>query len=224
MSDHEYRLIEQRLRRGYDFGNESFPIQVGNGRKSKVRKMIDRRSLLLAAPAVFLATMSARPASADVGNPAGLDVYAAVQGLPGVSEGHGRGTLYVLYTPWCAEVPSFYQDTRAFLNDIAFKWIPFSGSQPEGLVGTEELLSSGTPRDIPRTFQVISPQRPAQTSFPLAQAQDARVASVIRLIVRDTGRGMATPTLVYRLEADRVRIHRGGLTTKGLRELSSYIA
>jgi hypothetical protein len=185
--------------------------------------MIDRRSLLMGVPAAFFATM-VRPAFADIGTSAGLDVIKAVQALPGVVEGHGRGTLYILYAPWCVEVPALYETTRGFLDQMAFKWIPFSGNQPEGKVGIERLLSGGSPADIPRSFQMIVPGKKVNQSFASADAQDARVLSAIRLIERDTGRGMATPTLVYRMDGDRVRIHPGGVTANGLRELSNYIA
>jgi hypothetical protein len=185
--------------------------------------MFGRRSLLMGVPAAFFATM-VRPALADVGTSAGLDVFKAVQPLPGVIEGNGRGTLYILYAPWCVEMPSFYDDTRGFLNKMAFKWIPFSGNQPEGKLGIEVLLSGGSPADIPKSFQKIVPGKAINQSFLSANAQDARVSAAIRLIERDTGRGMGTPTLVYRMDGDRVRIHPGGLTTKGLQELSNYIA
>lgn len=185
--------------------------------------MIDRRRLLKGIPAAIFATV-ASSAHAEVGLSAGLDVLSAVQSLPGVTEGHGRGTLYILYAPWCSAVPGLYENTRGFLNEISFKWIPFSGGQPEGRTGVEALLSKGTTADIPRTFQTIVHGYTVKQSTPLSDAQDARMSEVARLIVRDTGRSMATPTLVYRLQGDRVRIHPGGLSHKGLLELSSYIA
>ncbi len=184
--------------------------------------MLARRSILLGVPA-FLATFAGR-AYADIGTSAGLDVYTTVESLPGVVEGHGRGTLHILYAPWCVAVPGLYQATRGFLNEMAFKWIPFSGNQPEGKVGIELLLSGGRPSDVPRSFQQITPGKQVNQSFATADQQDARVAAAVALIQRDTGRGMSTPTLVYRMDGNRVRIHSGGLSGNGLRELATYIA
>lgn len=149
-----------------------------------------------------------RPAFAEPGISAAPDLFAAFTGLRGVSEGSGRGTMHVLYAPWCPISPELYRDTRAFTGRLRINWIPFSGGQPEGKVGTEFLLRSGSPSDIPNSFTTIRPLQPI-ASTPLADAQDAALDAVMPFYYRDAGGSLMTPTVLYRMAGDRIRIVKG---------------
>jgi thioredoxin-related protein len=46
---------------------------------------------------------------------------------------------------------------------------------------------------------------------PLSDAQDEAIERMTHLIIRDTGRGMVTPTIIYSMGTDRVRVVPGGI-------------
>lgn len=147
-------------------------------------------------------------AFAEPGISAAPDLFAAVSGLRGVSEGAGRGMMHILYAPWCSVSPQLYRDTRPFAGRLRINWIPFSGGQPEGKVGTEFLLRSGSPSDIPNSFTAIRPLRPI-ASTPIADAQDSALDAIMPLYYRDAGGSLSTPTIFYRMAGDRIRVVKG---------------
>jgi len=174
---------------------------------------ITRRGLIAAAAASLAVTGEARA----LGLPAGPDLERAMTSLAGIGEGHGPGTLHVLFAPWCHVSPDLYRASRGVLGHLTIRWIPFSGGQPEGKEATEILLRNMEPSLVPAAF---SPLRPSAVRLPtpLCDAQDATVArSIEPLVIRDTGRALATPTMVYRFRDGRVRVVPGGVTAEQLR-------
>lgn len=168
-----------------------------------------RRHFIIGTAALAAGLAAAREASAEPGLSAAPDLYSAVTGLRGVSEGAGQGTMHILYAPWCPRSPELYQNTRAFLGRLRVNWIPFSGGQPEGKTGTEFLLRSGQPSDVPRSFSTLRPLQPIAAT-PLADAQDAALsASVLPLYYRDAGGSLYTPTIFYSMPGDRIRVVKG---------------
>jgi hypothetical protein len=166
---------------------------------------------------------SLRSALAEPGISAAPDLLAAVSGLRGVSEGSGRGTMHILYAPWCPVSPELYRDTREFIGRMRLKWIPFSGGQPEGRVGTEFLLRSGSPSDIPNSFTTIRRLQPIDDT-PLADAQDAALSTVMPLYYRDAGGSLSTPTIFYRMAGDRVRVVKGAPGRHHIEQIALVIA
>jgi hypothetical protein len=184
--------------------------------------MFKRRSLIFGAPAAIFATqVYAR--TPDVGRSAGPDVLSAVNSLPGVSEGHGRGTLTILFAPWCHVSPTLYGVTRGFLNDLTLRWVPFSGGQPEGRIGTERILASGSAGSLARNFIPAGSQADVSIPTPLSDAQDERMRQVERVLVTETGRPLSTPTLVYMRSDERYRVILGGVDAVDLRNIADVI-
>ncbi|MCS4089803.1 hypothetical protein [Rhizobium sp. BK176] len=170
---------------------------------------MQRRHFLFGTAALAAGLATAREATAEPGISAAPDLYAAVTGLRGVSEGSGRGTMHILYAPWCPRSPELYRDTRAFLGRLRVNWIPFAGGQPEGRTGTEFLLRSGQPSDIPNSFTTLRPLMPI-ASTPLSDAQDAALqATVLPRYYRDAGGSLYTPTIFYSMAGDRIRVVKG---------------
>lgn len=171
---------------------------------------MDRREFL-----AVLAAAAAAPASAFAaalpGIPASPQLLDAFRSVRGIEEGSGAGTLHILFAPWCHVSPMMYRYSRAYLSQIRLRWIPFSGGQPEGSEGTERLLASGTASAVQQSFVPLQPLA-VQPATPLADAQDAAVAARIEpLVLRDSGRGIVTPTLAYGIGDGRARLVRGGL-------------
>jgi hypothetical protein len=181
-----------------------------------------RRDLIIGTAAVAVLGTT-RLASAEPGISAAPDLFAAITGLRGISEGSGRGTLHILYAPWCTMTPTLYEHTRAYLSRLRLNWIPFSGGQPEGRAGTELLLRSGSAADIPRFFTHVN-RTPAIGLAPLADAQDAALGAIMPLYYRDAGGGLSTPTLFYRLAGDRIRIVKGAPQPFHLEQIAAVAA
>jgi hypothetical protein len=170
---------------------------------------MQRRHFILGSAVLAAGLATVREASAEPGISAAPDLYAAVAGLRGVSEGSGQGTMHILYAPWCPRSPELYRDTRAFLGRLRVNWIPFSGGQPEGKTGTEFLLRSGQPSDIPNSFTTLRPLQPI-TATPLADAQDTALNNaVMPLYYRDAGGSLYTPTIFYSMAGNRIRVVKG---------------
>ncbi|MBY3151015.1 hypothetical protein HFO56_01035 [Rhizobium laguerreae] len=170
---------------------------------------MQRRHFIIGSAALAAAFACIGEASAEPGISAAPDLLSAVMGLRGVSEGAGRGTMHILYAPWCPRSPELYNDTRAFLGRLRVNWIPFSGGQLEGKTGTELLLRSGSPSDIPNSFTMLRPLKPI-ASTPLADAQDAALnGAVMPLYYRDAGGSLYTPTVFYSMPGDRIRVVKG---------------
>jgi hypothetical protein len=185
--------------------------------------MMKRRSLIFGAPAAIFAT-KAIGQTRDVGRSVGPELLAAVNSLPGVMEGNGSGTLTVLFAPWCHVTPTLYGVTRGFLSEISVRWVPFSGGQPEGRIGTERILSGGSAGLLARNFIPAGSQAEVSMPTPLSDAQDQRMKQVERVIVRETGRSLATPTLVYMRMDERYRAILGGVDAVDLRNIADVIA
>lgn len=178
-----------------------------------------RRDFILAAAAAI----TPLPALAAPGVGASQALEAAFWKAHGIQEGSGRGNLHVLFAPWCHVSAELWNASRAFTDTLSFRWIPFSGGQPEGLAGTEALLASPFPSSIPAAFTTIrAGSTPGAT--PLADAQDRVVASYIEpAVIRDSGAGLVSPTLVYRLRDGRVRVVRGGIGAVHLQEIAEAV-
>ena len=182
-----------------------------------------RRSLIFGVPTAIFATQ-AFGQMRDVGRSVGPELLAAVNSLPGVVEGSGKGTLTILFAPWCHVSPTLYGVTRGFLSEISLRWVPFSGGQPEGRIGTERILAGGSAGLLARNFIPAGTQPQVSTPTPLSDAQDQRMVQVERAIVRDTGRSLATPTLLYKRFDDRYRAILGGVDAIDLRNIAEVIA
>lgn len=186
---------------------------------------MDRRRFVIGMTALAAASgfSSVRDAAAEPGISAAPDLLAAVAGLRGVAEGSGRGTMHVLYAPWCPVSPELYRDTRAFTPRMRINWIPFSGGQPEGRIGTEFLLRSGSPSDIPNSFTTLRRLQPIEAT-PLADAQDAALAAIMPLYYRDAGGALSTPTVFYRMAGDRVRVVKGAPQPQHIEQIALVAA
>jgi hypothetical protein len=182
--------------------------------------MLKRRSLVFGAPvAIFATQVMAR----DVGRSVGPALLGALAALQSVREGNGRGTINILFAPWCHVSPTLWGVTRGFLNEVSLNWIPFSGGQPEGKLGTEQLLQAGTPSALSSSFLSPGSVPSFSSPTPLSDAQDARMRSVERVIVSETGQPLTTPTLVYRRFDDRHRAILGGINAHDLRDIISVV-
>lgn len=184
--------------------------------------MLKRRSLILGAPAAIFAT-EVYGQSRDVGRSVGPALMSAVNSLPCVSEGHGRGTLTILFAPWCHVSPTLYGVTRGFLTEIGLRWVPFSGGHPEGRIGTERILASGSASALGRNFIPAGSQPTISQPTPLSDAQDQRMQQVERVVVSETGQPMSTPTLVYMRFDGRYRAILGGVDANDLRSIADVI-
>jgi len=179
---------------------------------------MDRRSFIAGAAAAAAFPLSAY---ASPGIPASPDLVGAFRAVPGVSEGNGPGTLHVLFAPWCHVSPTLYRQSRPFLRKLTIRWIPFSGGQPEGSEAVERLLSNPFPSSVASAFTPLQPLgvRPAT---PKADAQDASVHSRIEpRLVRDTGRGLVTPTLAYLTKGGMARVIPGGIGPEELEAIAA---
>ena len=168
---------------------------------------MDRRAFLTGL-ASLSAAFYARAAAAEPGISASPEFFQAFTGLRGVSEGAGRGTMHVLFAPWCPLTPQLYSATRPFVGRMRINWIPFAGGQPEGRYGTEYLLRSGSPADVPSSFTRIKQVMPINVT-PMSDAQDNALGSIMPLYYRDVGGSLATPTVFYRMQGDRIRVLKG---------------
>lgn len=158
-----------------------------------------------------------------VGLPGAPDVIQMAASMRGAVEGSGGGIVYVLFTPWCHVSPEIWKATRKSLGTARIKWIPFSGGQPEGREPVERFLQSPSPSAVPRIFtklQSIAIVPPT----PLSDSQDMAISGLAGLIARDTGRGLVTPTIIYALPGDRIRIVPGGISADQFLEIARAAA
>lgn len=182
---------------------------------------MDRRAFISGAAA---ATAFPAHAVVEAGIPASPDLVTAFRSVPGITEGSGPGTLHILFAPWCHVSPALYSRSRGHLRQLTFRWIPFSGGQPEGSEATERLLSSPFPSSLASVFTPLKPLGVKPTT-PKADAQDAAVYSRIEpLVVRDAGGGLVTPTLAYLTRGGRARLIRGGVGPDDLDYIASAAA
>lgn len=175
------------------------------------RTFLQSAALSLAVPSVAM--------SAPVGIPAAPDLLAAAAGMRGVTEGAGRGTIHVMFTPWCPVSPQLWKASRSSPGLARIHWIPFSGGQPEGREAVDRFLRDPSPRAIPQIFVKLQPLAFLPPT-PLSDAQDMALSRVAQLVIRDTGRGMVTPTIVYSIGADRVRVVPGGISEEQFLEIA----
>ena len=173
----------------------------------------------------FLATAAAMAVAPGafaypVGLPGAPDVLQQASRMTGVTEGTGPGTIFILFTPWCHVFPDVYAATRGVLTKATLRWIPYSGGQPEGRKAVETVLGNPTPEALSHIYTPISHGVP-QTPTPLSDRQDAAMVRVASLIIRDTGHSLATPTFVYSLGSERIRIVPGGLDAGQLMEIAA---
>lgn len=159
----------------------------------EVNDSMDRRRFLFAAVGILF---GGRANAFQVGLSASPLLMDKVLPLSCVREGSGNRTLYIAFTPWCHLSPYVYEVTRPYIDRIQIAWIPFSGGQPEGRQGTEFLLRSGAPSDVPACFE--PPGTPARyEATPLADHQDALFDQVQKEYVRNFARYPGSPTLFY---------------------------
>lgn len=181
--------------------------------------MITRRATmagLLASP------FTGRRASA-LGLSGGPDAYVAMAGVSALTEGNGGGVVNILFTPWCSAIPELFAASRKVLQTLTLRWIPYSGGLPEGREATEILLRNPDPLLIPASFVVIGRAAGREQPTPLCDHQDHLVSRMIEpLIVRDTGGAMKVPTLVYRMNDERVRIIPGALREEEFDMLADF--
>lgn len=179
--------------------------------------MFTRRAIV----AGVLAVPFAAPRSHAVGLPAGPDVYGVLDGAAALVEGKGAGVVNIMFTPWCSAVPEMFAGTRAVLEAVRIRWIPYSGGMPEGKEATEILLRNPDPSLIPASF-VAMHRADTRQATPLCDKQDAYVARAIEpIIVRDAGGSMKIPTLVYRIGGDRVRLVGGTITKDDIARIAA---
>jgi len=178
---------------------------------------LTRRTLIAAATA--LAAIPGRALA--LGLPAGPDVVDAFASMPAIREGRGPGTLHILFASWCPVSPMLYRETRGILDRLTLRWIPMSGGQPEGKESAEILLRNMDPALVPSAFLPLQPLG-ASMATPLCDRQDAMVASLLEpLLIRDTSRPLATPTLAYRLTDGRARVIPAGVSLDQLRQIAA---
>lgn len=155
-----------------------------------------------------------------VGLPAGPDVVQAFASVPGIKEGRGRGTLHILFAPWCPVSPILHRESRGILDRLTLRWIPMSGGQPEGKEPAEVLLRNMEPALIPSSFVPVRPLGKAMET-PLCDAQDALVSRVIvPVLIRDISRSLATPTLAYMFRDGRARVIPAGVSLAQLHQIA----
>jgi hypothetical protein len=170
--------------------------------------MITRRDMIAG---MLLTPFVVSPAVA-IGLPAGPEAYRSLDGLTGLMEGSGAGIAHILFTPWCSAVPGMFVASRSILSSLRLRWIPYSGSQPEGREASEILLRNGDPSLIPAAY-VAMHQADTRQPTPLCDKQDAYMAKVVEpIIIRDVGGAIKIPTVIYRTPDGRVRILGGDVS------------
>lgn len=171
---------------------------------------MDRRTFILAGLLLPVSSNS----FASIGISASPALRSAFNNVYGITEGRGP-TLHILFTPWCYISPEFYGISRPYLDRMSLNWIPYSGGQPEGRISLEQLLRRPGASSIPAVFSKIK-HGSVSSPTPLADQQDQSVDQVIRpVLLRDTGLGIVSPTMLYSI-GDRVRVIRGGIRSPEL--------
>jgi hypothetical protein len=176
----------------------------------KRRTFIAGGAALLAAPSVN---------AAPVGLPAAPDLLAMAASMRGTVEGDGSGMVHILFTPWCHVSPQIWKASRAILGTTRIHWIPFSGGQPEGREAVDRFFRDPSPHAVQQVFVRLQPMAHIAPT-PLSDAQDEAIGRITSLIIRDTGRGMVTPTIIYSIGADRVRVVPGGIDERQFLEIA----
>lgn len=177
-----------------------------------------RRSFITGA----IASLVAGPASAaPVGLAAAPDLLGAVRSLQGATEG-GGATIHVLFTPWCHVSPEIWRNTRG-LRGVAIRWLPFSGGQPEGREAVDRFLQNPSASAVPRIFTRLQPIAVVPPT-PLSDRQDAVIERLAPIVIRDTGTNLVTPTIVYTMGPDRVRVVPGGISAADFVEIARHAA
>jgi hypothetical protein len=176
-----------------------------------------RRSFIAGAAA---SVMAGRASAAPVGLPAAPDLLGAVRSLQGATEGSGRATIHVMFTPWCHVSPEIWKNTRS-LPGVAIRWLPFSGGQPEGREAVDRFLQNPSASAVPRIFTRLQPVAMIPPT-PLSDMQDDRIERLAPIVIRDTGRNLVTPTIVYTLGPVRVRVVPGGISAADFMEIARF--
>lgn len=174
-----------------------------------------RRTFVAGAAAALAA---GRASAAPVGLPAAPDLLGAVRSLQGATEGGGRATIHVMFTPWCHVSPEIWKNTRG-LRGVAIRWLPFSGGQPEGREAVDRFLQNPSASAVPRIFTRLQPIAIVPPT-PLSDRQDAAIDRLAPIVIRDTGMNLVTPTIVYTLGPDRVRVVPGGISAADFLEIA----
>jgi hypothetical protein len=178
-----------------------------------------RRTLIFGGATALL---SSPVIAAPVGLPASPDLLSAVASMRGVYEGGGAGTVHVLFTPWCPISPRIWKASRAILGISRLHWIPFSGGQPEGREAVDRFFRDPSSHAVQQIFVRLQPMSHVSPT-PLSDAQDQAMDRVASLIIRDTGRGLVTPTIVYQLASERVRVVPGGIDEAQFLEIAAVV-
>ncbi|MNU37021.1 hypothetical protein D3C71_256430 [compost metagenome] len=168
-----------------------------------------KRRTFIAGGAALLAAPSAANA-APVGLPAAPDLLAMAASMRGTVEGTGGGMVHILFTPWCHVSPRIWKATRGILGATRIHWIPFSGGQPEGREAVDRFFRDPSPHAVQQIFVRLQPVAHIVPT-PLSDSQDEAIDRIASLLIRDTGRGMVTPTIIYAMGGDRVRVVPGGI-------------
>lgn len=179
--------------------------------------MISRRTFFVGCAACFVASDAF---ARDVGLSVSPGLQQAALQLSGLDEGQGKGTLFILYAPWCHAVPDFYKETRPFLDRMKLRWLPFSGGQIEGKIATEKLLSTRDPAQIPLNFPIIGNEISTGVPTPLSDEQDEKIKVFEKALIMETSHQIYIPTMLYKRADDRYRIIRGSINADDL----AYIA
>jgi len=169
------------------------------------------------------ASMFVTKAFARVGWSASPELLNAFKAMPHVQDGHVANVVYVLTTPWCPKSLELYEASRGVIASgrVTFAWIPFSGGQPEGSNAVQQIMADPRAALIPDMFQPIK-MGSTKEETPLADRQDYLVATTLAsLIIRDTGMGIKTPTLVYSI-GSQVRIIPGAIDRGDIETVADF--
>lgn len=176
-----------------------------------------KRRTFIAGSAAMLAAGSAN--AYPVGLPAAPDLLAMAASMRGVYEGSGNGTVHVLFTPWCSISPQLWRASRAIVGVARIHWIPFAGGQPEGAEAVNRFFQDPSPHAVQQIFVRLQPIAHREPT-PLSDSQDADIARIEPLIIRDTHRVLVTPTIIYSIGQDRVRVVPGGISEAQFLEIA----
>lgn len=168
-------------------------------------------------------SMLATRSFARIGWSASPELLQAFQSMPHIQDGTSSKLVYVLTTPWCPRSPELYKASRGVINSgqISFAWIPYSGGQPEGSNAVEKLFSGKEGIGIYNIFEPIK-RGTVKYETPMSDRQDSLVSKTLEsLIIRDTGMGVKTPTLVYSI-GSQVRIIPGAIDEKDIAIVADF--
>lgn len=169
------------------------------------------------------ASMFTTKAFARIGWSASPELLKAFKAMPHLQDGYASNVVYVLTSPWCPKSPELYEASRGVIESgrLSFAWIPFSGGQPEGSNAVQQIMANPSTAKIIDLFQPIKIGT-AKGETPLADKQDYLVATTLEsLIIRDTGMGIKTPTLVYSI-GSQVRIIPGAIDRSDIEIIADF--